>query len=455
MLSADSFWTSSLRSLPAGASITRILSAAINELDPGEAVAHFVRRDGNLLTVSDRAYDLHSYRRVVLLGVGKASMAMSDRMASILDTRLDEALVIPKHSPNSIPHMFERNNSRFTIQPGDHPIPGPNSLLAGDKAVRLVSSLGPQDLLICLISGGGSALMTAPVTGISLPDLQVFTSLLLRCGADIHEFNMFRRRLDKVKGGGIVKLSNGATIVSLILSDVVGDALEAIASGPTAPDPTTCSQVLSILEKYGLNDQVPPAILKVLRSSPETSGKPEPVFDRVQNLLVGSNLLAARAALSQAAAEGFHTCLLRSDLQGEARLVGEEYAATLRGLRQIQDHGRGPACFVSGGETTVKIVGDGKGGRNTELALASVTGLAGVPGVVLVALATDGEDGTTDASGAVATGDTLARASRAGLEPGPFLERNDSYSFFEKLGDLLRPGPTGTNGNDLVFLFVL
>lgn len=447
MLSAESFWTSSLRAAPEGKRITRILAAAITAVEPGAAVGRFVQRDGDLLTISGRAYDLQLFRRVVLLGIGKASVAMAEALVAILGDRISVGLVIPKQAtPSSHPPL--------TILIGGHPIPDERSLKAGKKTIELVSSLGPDDLLICVLSGGGSALVTAPVDDVSLADTQVLTSALLACGARINEINTLRRRLDKIKGGGIVKMANGATIVSLILSDVVGNPLEAIASGPTAPDPATRSEALSILANYELENRIPIPILHSLKTSPETHKPGDHIFEKVQNVIVGSNLLAAQAALTQAEAEGFHPYLLRADLQGEARAAAFELATFLRHARLTGDPLPGPACIVAGGETTVTLKGNGKGGRNTELALAAVSELADFPGVMLITLATDGEDGPTDAAGAVVTGGTFRRAAGLGMQPGLFLKWNDSYSFFSALGDLLKPGPTGTNVNDLVFLFI-
>ena len=446
MISAESFWCSSLHAAQQGEAITRILVAAITAVEPGAALRRFVRREGDRLTIAGREYDLRSFRRVVLLGLGKASPAMSAALAELLRERLTTGLVITKHAPTS-PHF------PFPVLEGGHPIPDERSLEAGRKTVELVSSLGPDDLLFCLISGGGSALVTAPVEGVSLADMQTLTSSLLACGARIDEINTLRRRLDQVKGGGIARMANGATIVSLILSDVVGSSLEAIASGPTAPDPSTRADALAILSKYSLEHQTPTSITQSLHSSPETPKPGDTVFAKVQNIIVGSNLLAAQAALVQAEAEGFHPYLLRTDLQGQARQAAFELATFLRQARLTGDPVPAPACIVVGGETTVILKGSGMGGRNTELALGAVSELAGFPGVMLVTLATDGEDGPTAAAGAVVTGESFQRAARLGLHPGDFLERNDSHTFFEKLGDLLTPGPSGTNVNDLVFLF--
>jgi hydroxypyruvate reductase len=445
MLSAESFWTSSLRAAPEGERITRIMAAAITAVDPGALLGRVVRRDGDMLTISDRPYNLQLFQRVVLLGIGKASVTMSSSLAGILGARLDTGLVITKHF-SANPHFS------FTILEGDHPVPDRHSLEAGQKTMELVSSLGRDDLLICLISGGGSALVTAPVEGISLADIQMLTSALLACGASIYEINTVRRRFDLVKAGGITKMSNGATIVSLILSDVIGNPLEVIASGPTAPDPATRADAQSIMAYYQLEKRIPISILHYLKNSPETPKPGDSIFDRVQNVIVGSNLLAAQSALMQAKLENFHPYLLRTDLQGDARQAAFELATFLRQARLTGNPVPCPAVIVAGGETTVTLKGNGKGGRNTELALAAVSELADFPGVMLAALATDGEDGPTDAAGAIVTSDTFRRAAGLGLHPGDFLERNDSYTFFSALDDLFKPGTTGTNVNDLVFL---
>ena len=454
MIPAESFLTSSLRGAPQGEAVARILAAAVAAVEPGDAVGRQVRLEGLVLTVAGRAYDLSAFRRIRMLGIGKASAGMAEALAGILGRRLDSALVITKHAP--APSAVHRP---WPVVLGGHPVPDERSLAAGEAALELLSELEDGDLLFCLISGGGSALAVAPVEGVSLADIQSLTATLLACGARIDEINRLRRRLDRLKGGGVARTANGATVVSLILSDVVGDALESIASGPTAPDPTTRSDARAVIEKYGLGSQVPASILTALESSAETARPGDALFERVQNAIVGSNLLAAQAALKQAAQEGFHPYLLRADLQGEARQAAFELATLLRQAKQTGAPVPAPACLLAGGETTVTLTGDGRGGRNTELALAAVRELAGFPGVMLVALATDGEDGPTltadCAAGAVVTGETYRRARELGLQTGEHLRRNDSYAFFAALDDLLKPGPTGTNVNDLVFLFAL
>ena len=455
MVSAESFWTHSLHTASKGESITRILAAAIQAADPGDAVRRWVHREGGRLIVSGRSYDLQTFRRVALLGIGKASVPMAEALADILADHLSSALVITKHPPASLPvhHPLSMNHASWSILQGDHPVPAERSLKAGEAVLEFVSALRPEDLLVCLISGGGSALVTSPVKGVSLADMQALTATLLVNGATIGEVNTLRRRLDRLKGGGIVKLSNKATVVGLIISDVVGNPLETIASGPTAPDPTTRQDALAVIEKYALRGLVPASILAGLENAPETPKPADPIFEHVQNVLVGSNLLAAQAALKQANNEGFHPYLLRTDLQGDARRAAFELATFLRQAKRSNSPIPAPACVLAGGETTVTVKGKGRGGRNIELALAAVSELADFPGVMLGSLATDGEDGPTDAAGAVVTGETFRRAAGLGLHPGDFLDRNDSYSFFAALDDLLKPGPTGTNVNDLVFLF--
>jgi hydroxypyruvate reductase len=320
---------------------------------------------------------------------------------------------------------------------------------------EFLSSLAPQDLLLCAISGGGSALVVDPLPPVTLAELQDLNSVLLSCGATVEELNTLRRHLDRLKGGNLVHLANQATILSLILSDVPGDALEAIASGLTAPDPTTRGEALAVLERHRLGDRIPDAIRRVLEAGPETPKPGDLLFQRVRNVIIGNNLLAAQAALRQAEGEGFHPYLLRCDLRGEASQVGVELSTLLRQAGRTRDPVSSPACLIAGGETTVTVRGPGRGGRNTELALAAVSELAGFPDVLLVTLASDGEDGRTDAAGAMVSGETYARARRLGLNPANFLQQNDSYTFFAALNDLLKPGPTGTNVSDLVFLFLL
>jgi len=404
--------------------IARVLAAALDAVEPGAAVRRYLA-----------ANPLPEARRVYVLGLGKAALPMS--AAVFGSTHVNSALVVSKHAAGA-------DLEAATVIEGGHPVPDENSLAAGEAALDFISKLDEADLLVCLISGGGSALMTAAL--IPLEEMQKLTSALLACGARIDEINTIRRHLDRVKGGGIARATR-ARVLSLILSDVVSSPLEAIASGPTAPDPTTKEDALEIIRKYDLSP--PASVHEALSSSLETPKAGDPIFARVDNVIVGDNATAAKAALAQAVKEGFKSEYLGSDWQGEAREVGMKLAMKLRARK-----GRA-FCLVAGGEATVTIRGNGKGGRNQELALAAASELEGFPNVMFISLASDGEDGPTDAAGAVVTGETLERAKKLGLDPADHLSRNDAYHFFERLDDLIKTGPTGTNVNDLTFLFGL
>jgi hydroxypyruvate reductase len=289
------------------------------------------------------------------------------------------------------------------------------------------------------------------VPGLQLTDLQALTDALLRCGATINEINTVRKHFSQTKGGHLARLVAPATLITLVLSDVVGDPLDVIASGPTVPDPTTVTDAQVILARYRETEAFPKKLVSFLHETPKAS---DPAFERVQNLIVGSNRLAAQAAVARARDLGFNVLLLSTYVEGEAREVAKMAAALAKGIRSHSDPLPPPACLVWGGETTVTVRGEGKGGRNQELALSAALALDGWPGVLVVALATDGIDGPTDAAGAIATGETVARALDLGLDPWAALMANDSYPFFDALGDLLHTGPTGTNVNDLLFVLV-
>lgn len=434
------FSTVTLQNHPRGNDIQHILSACIDAVEPGNAIRRFVQREKNLLFIDDQKYDLNEFDNVTVLGLGKATEAMSFALLDVLGSTPSRGLLIPKQA-------FASPASGFTVSPGGHPVPTEASVHAGNAAFDLASSLTERDLLICLISGGGSALMTSPQHGLHLADLQTLTKLLLACGARVDEINTLRRHLDRVKGGGIAKSANGARIASLILSDVVGNPLEAIASGPTAPDSSTREAALTILEKYDLLNKVPAVILGVLETAPETPKPNDQLFERVQNVLVGSNSLAAQAGLEMAKSLGFHTHFLGDTWQGEARDIAKELCG------HFNLNYERPFCLIAGGETTVTLRGNGKGGRNQELALSAAIEMNGRENIMLITLATDGEDGPTDAAGAVVTGETCQRGGRLEVDAQALLSQNDAYSYFQALGDLIQPGPTGTNVNDLTFLF--
>jgi hydroxypyruvate reductase len=469
MMNPDLLLTECLRAAPWGAEVTRIMAAALGAADPDAAVRRYLRRDGDLLHAGDQTYDLRSYQRVFVVGTGKAGAPMARAAAAQLGERLAGGVVVVKgydqtgrqgdgearsevgQSPMPLP-------SNLLVCEAGHPIPDERGVAGARRMAQLLHQATERDLVIALISGGGSALLTLPAEGIALAELQALTNLLLRCGANINEINTLRKHLDQVKGGGLARLAAPASVITLILSDVVGSPLDVIGSGPTVPDPSSFADAYEVLERYNVVADAPAAIVERLRRGmagaiAETPKPGDPRFARVHNLIVGSNRQAAEAALAAARAAGLHTLLLTTFLQAEAREAGRMLAAVARELASGGHPLPRPACIVVGGETTVTLRGSGRGGRNQELALAAVADLAGLPDLALVALATDGGDGPTDAAGAVVTGATLDRARVLGLDPVAHLARNDAYSFFDPLGDLLKPGPTETNVNDLAFVF--
>ena len=451
------FFTYTLNNAPWGERVARILAAAIQAVEPGESVSRHIHREKDILFVGERSYDLASYRQILVIGAGKAGAPMASATVRLLGNRFTAGVVIVKEGHVNLAQVSESVQG-LSIFEASHPIPDERGAQATQRMMELASQTTPEDLVICLISGGGSALMTSPAPGITLADLQSLTSTLLACGADIQEINILRKHLDQVKGGGLARLAAPAELVTLILSDVIGDPLDAIASGPTVPDTTTFANACLVLDKYKIWEQVPDSIKKHLQGGQrgEQAETPKPgdnLFNKAHTRIIGNNNQAAQAALEQARQEGFQTMLLTTYLQGEARHAGRFLASVARQIATSGQPLNRPACLVAGGETTVTLSGDGLGGRNQELALASVTDLDGIQDVALITLATDGGDGPTNAAGAIVTGDTLKRARMLDLNPVDYLRHNDAYHFFKPLGDLLMPGATQTNVNDLAFIF--
>ncbi len=431
------------------AAAAELQQAALAAVEPAAAVRRHVRREGDVLVVAGRRYDLCDYERVFVTGGGKAAVPMTAAISDILGDRLTAGVVVTKYGHTA---TNQHPASSIQILEAGHPVPDENSMRGAQAVAACAARATEHDLVICLISGGGSALLTLPVPGLGLADLQALTDALLRSGATINEINAVRKHCSRIKGGNLAHLVAPACLVTLVLSDVVGDPLNVIASGPTVPDPTTVADAQAVLEKYGIRPpSYPPHGGEVMRETPKPG---DPAFERVQHVVVGSNRLAALAAVEKARQLGFNALLLSTYVEGEAREVAKVAAALAKEARVHGDPLFPPACLVWGGETTVTIRGEGKGGRNQELALAAALALGGWPGVLVMALATDGTDGPTAAAGAIVTGETVARARALGLDPGAALEANDSYPFFDALGDLIRTGPTGTNVNDLLFVLV-
>lgn len=436
-----------------------ILSAALAAVDPAQAIRQNVSLEGDSLRIGQRSYDLSSYERIFVAGGGKAGSPMVAAIEEILGQRITAGLVNVKHGYLPPETADVR---RVEIVEAGHPTPDEAGRQGAGRMVEMFhqapGGLTEKDLVICLISGGGSALMTLPQPTISLADVQALTGALLRCGATINEINAVRKHISRIKGGQLARLIHPAQVVSLILSDVVGNPLDVIASGPTVPDTATFAQAYGVLEKYDLLDKVPASIVEHLAAGvagkiAETPKEGDAVFATVYNLIVGSNEIAARAALNRARESGLNTQLLSTYVEGEAREVAKVLAAVAKEMAKSGQPIPRPACLVVGGETTVTITGEGKGGRNQEIALAAALAIEGWEDVMVVTLATDGTDGPTDAAGGVATGETVAWARELGLDPEEYLANNDSYHFLEALGELIVTGPTNTNVNDLAFVF--
>jgi hydroxypyruvate reductase len=422
----------------------QLVEAALAAVDPSAAVARHLYREGESLVVGDRRYSLAGSRHISLIAAGKAAVPMAIAAAEALGPALDRGIVVTKY--DHADRAGELPSSVCVIEAG-HPVPDENSVRGAQAVADLARAAGEDDLVLFLISGGGSALLTLPVPGVDLAQLQAVTEHLLRCGATIDEINTVRKHFSQVKGGQLARLAAPAELVTLVLSDVVGDPLPVIASGPTVADPTTVADARQVLARHGV-DTVDADLLR------ETPKGGDPAVTGGRRLVVGSNRMAALAAAERGRELGYHTLLLTTYVEGEAREVARVAAALAKGVRATGDPVPPPACLIWGGETTVTVRGDGLGGRNQELALAAALALDGWPGVTLLALATDGGDGPTDAAGAIVTGETAERARRRGLDPIGVLDRNDSYPLFAALEDHVRTGPTGTNVNDLLFILV-
>ena len=421
----------------------RIFQAALKAAAPAEAVLRHVKLTRNVLTAGRKRYHLDSFRNVYVIGAGKASAQMAQPIERLLGKRIAGGLI-------NIRYGHAARLRRIQLNECGHPIPDRNGELGAQRIAEIARQAGPDDLVLCLISGGASALLPLPAPPVTLEEKQETTRLLLHCGANIHELNCVRKHISAVKGGLLAELAWPAAVLALILSDVIGDDLDVIGSGPTVPDRSTFGEARAILAKYGIAGKVPAAVRERLSGNASETPKPgDKIFGKVHNLIVGSNRLAVDAATEQARALGYHTLVLSTFIEGETRDVARVHAAIAKEIRATGRPLKPPACVVSGGETTVTIRGSGLGGRNQEFVLAGALDIAGLKNVVVLSAGTDGTDGPTDAAGAIADGGTVARGQAKLLDATAYLANNDSYHFFELLGDLIKTGPTGTNVADV------
>lgn len=429
-----------------------IFKAGLKAVDPIEAIYRHVKVMDEAIVINDQRLDLMSYERIFVVGAGKAVAPMAKALEGLLDERITKGVIVVKEG-HGLPLK------QVKICEGGHPVPDEGGVRGTEEILSVAEEAGEKDLVICLISGGGSALLIAPPVGISLKDKQEATKLLLACGATIHELNTIRKHLSRSKGGRLAQAAYPATVISLILSDVVGDDLDVIGSGPTVPDSSTFQETEQILKRYGIWDQLAVSIRdhiqKGVRGEIEDTPKSEAAaFQRCSSVMVGTNLQAMLAASSEAERLGYRPLILSTKVEGEAREVAKVHAAIAKEILSSGNPISAPACILFGGETTVTLQGDGKGGRNQEYALASALALEGQDNVVVLSGGTDGTDGPTDAAGAIADGATVDRARHKGIDPGEYLRRNDSYNFFKQLDDLVITGPTRTNVMD-IYMFLI
>ena len=431
--------------------VVKLIETGIASANPYDAVVRHLKRHDNNIIINGRVY--HA-RRVFVIGFGKAACNMAKAVEDVLSDRIDKGVIsVPK------PIAEKCKLKRIKVIGSGHPLPDKDSIRAASEAIELASQAGEEDLVLVLISGGGSALFEKPVEGITLEDMIETTRLLLKCGATINEINAVRKHLSQVKGGKLARYAYPARVVSLIISDVVGDDLSTIASGPTAPDHTTFKDAYNVLVKYKIWEEVPEPvrqhILRGLKGLEEETVKPEDkIFTKVENKIIASNIVALKRMKETAEKLGYNPIIITSLIQGEAREVGKVIASIALEVKKNDTPVPKPAVLLLGGETTVTVRGKGKGGRNQELALSASTLISGEHGIAIASIGSDGIDGVTDVAGGIVDAHSLTRAEEKGLNIDKILEENDSYTYFKELEDYIYTGPTGTNINDIIIAVV-
>ncbi len=429
-----------------------VFHSALAAVDPEEAIRRHLRLEAGALSVGGQRYELNACERILVVGAGKAVAPMAKALEDLLGDRITAGMLVVKDG-HGLPLK------KIRIQEAGHPVPDERGVAGTLEILKLLEGAGKRDLVICLISGGGSALLIAPSEGIRLEDKQTATKNLLACGATIHEINTIRKHLSRAKGGQLARAAHPAAVLSLILSDVVGDDLDVIGSGPTVPDRSVFQDAIEILQRYEIWDRTPGPVRDRLSQGAggilsETPKPGDPAFQCGAQVLVGSCLRALDAAAQTAARLGYPPLILSSKIEGEAREVAKSFAAIGKEILSSHHPLKPPACLLMGGETTVTLQGEGRGGRNQEFVLSGAIALDGTERIVFLAGGTDGTDGPTDAAGALADGRTIARAKALGMNPFAFLKRSDSYHFFQPLDDLIVTGPTRTNVMDVYMILV-
>ena len=424
--------------------IAKIFYGALQAVDPYKATALHTDRISSV-------FRNRNYSKVYVVGFGKAVIPMSRAIMDEIGQIITSGIIITKYGHSTRAQKSEK----IRVHEAGHPLPDENGSRATREVLELLKSVDDHTLVLCLISGGGSALLVSPYNGITLEEKRKTTDLLLKVGADIYELNTVRKHISHVKGGRLAETAHPAEVLSFILSDVINDRLDVIASGPTSPDKTTYSDGLKIVEKYRLEEEVPKTVIDLLSKGvqglvPETPKEDNPVFQKVNNLIIGNNRMAINAAKIEAEALGYRAAILSSRIQGEARAAARylaRKAVEARNASHVTHNEK--VCLISGGETTVSVKGSGSGGRNMETALTFALEIEGMSGITFLSAGTDGTDGPTDAAGAIVDGQTVRKARMMGIHPERYLENSDSYNFFKAIDELFITGPTGTNVMDL------
>lgn len=416
-----------------------IINAAITSVEPSSLIKKNVNLEGSNLKIKNHSFDLNKYNKIYVIGAGKASAGMASGLEGILGRKITSGIINTNDDSTKL--------KKIKVNKADHPTPSINGLKGAKKIYKIAKKANEKDMVLCLISGGGSALMPLPADKIKLNELQKTNNLLVKCGANINEINIVRKHLSAIKGGNLAKAAYPATLISLIISDVVGDSLDTIASGPTVPDLSYYKDAKHILKKYNIWDKMPDSIKKRINNGINglTRETLKEKIGNVYNFIIGTNKTACCAAQEKAKELGLESIILSTKITGEAKNMGKFFGLIAKELKK-------PKAIIAGGETTVTVKGSGIGGRNQEFVLSSVAEIKGIKGLAIASIGTDGIDGPTNAAGAIADGNTFYKAAEKNLDINAFLKENNSYYFFKPLKDLIITGPTGTNVNDIILI---
>ncbi len=438
-------------------SLKRIYTTAIEAVNPEKAIKDCLEVDNGILKLGSdnetiKKFNLNQFKRIIVVGAGKATASMAWALEEILGTRIHAGCICVNYG-------YTRNLTTIKTIEAAHPLPDENSIAGARQIKHLLENTSKDDLVISLISGGGSALLSLPPEGITLEEKQRATDLLIKSGAAIHEINTVRKHLSLVKGGNLAKAAYPSTLLNLMVSDVVGDRIDVIASGPFVANDTTFIDALGVLGKYSLIRKIPPPALAYItaRAQNETdkrTDKNNRQFNKTTHFTIASNIICLRAAKDTAKKLGYNSLILSSSIEGDTKQAANWHSQIAMEVLSSSNPLPLPACIISGGETTVRVKGDGKGGRNMEFAMQAAPLIAGLKSVIVASIGTDGTDGPTDAAGAVAHGSTMGNAAKMGLDIKDYMENNDSYHFFKALGDLIFTGPTHTNVMDIRIILI-